>query len=468
VEQRILKRRVQEAKDLELRRKLTENNILAGHGRSDIRVDGKRRARSEAAERRELFEDYQNVRAEQDQACRTQIAQFETQLADELARRKAEQLRIETDKRRVCDGSEELRALKERLHMAKVNKDRAQQLMEIGVREDMDRLREHKIAEHMEDERLECVELEHKLNIEKLKQRERVKHINQQQIVTKEARRAEALAEYLKEKDHVQELVQKLAAEDHAEMQARTKKKQETRASLQRFVVEQKAKQEAMEEAERNENESIEAFARKKREQERLLQEQKEAAEREKVKVLNAMIGQIEARNKEAEEFEHLRNDLHHEELEAEARRRDEMMVRKRLEDREDMKNAFNVQLRLREERAAKEREEEEKMRQHLMRKFAEDDRLEQMNENKRRMRAEHHKREADRLVALRREMYERERQNEAQDHHKLKEQDAQRQVIIEEERQRLLREYAVELRDFLPKHTLETEQDYQLVFGQQ
>lgn len=28
------------------------------------------------------------------------------------------------DKRRICDGSEELRALKERLHMAKVNKER--------------------------------------------------------------------------------------------------------------------------------------------------------------------------------------------------------------------------------------------------------------------------------------------------------------------------------------------------------
>eukprot|EP00419_Tripos_fusus_P035393 CAMPEP_0172786090 /NCGR_PEP_ID=MMETSP1074-20121228/205774_1 /TAXON_ID=2916 /ORGANISM="Ceratium fusus, Strain PA161109" /LENGTH=180 /DNA_ID=CAMNT_0013623103 /DNA_START=24 /DNA_END=566 /DNA_ORIENTATION=- len=180
------------------------------------------------------------------------------------------------------------------------------------------------------------------------------------------------------------------------------------------------------------------------------------------------MIGQIEAKNKEAEELEQLRNDLHHEELEAEACRRDEMIVRKRLEDKEDMKNAFNVQMQLREERAAREREEEDRMRQHLMRKFAEDDRLVQMNEQKRRMRAEHHKREAERLIALRREMYEWERQNEAQEHSKFKDQEEQRRGIIEEERQRLLREYAVELRDFLPKHTLGTEQDYQLVFGQQ
>merc|ERR1712087_702724 len=71
------------------------------------------------------------------------------------------------------------------------------------------------IAEFMENERLQHVELEHKLNIEKGKQRERVKHINQQQIAMKEAMREEAMAEYLKEKDQVQELVEKIAKEDH-------------------------------------------------------------------------------------------------------------------------------------------------------------------------------------------------------------------------------------------------------------
>merc|ERR1712203_1110527 len=125
----------------------------------------------------------------------------------ELASRKALQLRECMDKRRICDGSEELRALKERLHMAKVNKERAQQLLEISVRKEKDRFIDHKVAEHMENERLEHIELEHKLNIEKSKQRERVKHINQQQIAMKEAQREDAQEEYNKEKKQVQELV---------------------------------------------------------------------------------------------------------------------------------------------------------------------------------------------------------------------------------------------------------------------
>lgn len=110
--------------------------------------------------------------------------------------------------------------------------------------------------------------------------------------------------------------------------------------------------------------------------------------------------------------------------------------------------------------------QEEEQIRQQLLKKFAEDDRIEQMNENKRRMRVEQHKREAQRLIDLRREMYEREREREAQEHAKLYEQDAQRQIIIEEERRRLLREHASELKDFLPKNTLETHEDYEMLFG--
>merc|ERR1711920_1077852 len=140
------------------------------------------------------------------------------------------------DKRRICDGSEELRALKERLHMAKVNKERAQQLLEISVRKEKDRFIDHKVAEHMENERLEHIELEHKLNIEKSKQRERVKHINQQQIAMKEAQKEEAKAEYLKEKAQVEELVNKIAKEDADEFHAREEKKAESRAMLLKFM----------------------------------------------------------------------------------------------------------------------------------------------------------------------------------------------------------------------------------------
>lgn len=466
VEQRILKARQQETKDNQLKKMLVENNILAGHGKSEHRVEQRRRDREAASERKELFMDYAYTKSEQDKERRQRIAQFEENLADELAKRKAEALREEMHRRRICDGSEELRALKERLHAAKVNKERAQQLLHLEVHKETDKLHEHKIAEHMENERLEQLELEHKLTLEKTKQRERVKIINQQQIAAKEAARQEALQEYLKEREQVEELVNRIAKEDTDEQEAREEKQREAREVLRKFMIEQKQKQEEMEREERAENDRIEAYARFKREQEAALAAEKERIAAEKAKVLKAMLAQAERASKDKEELEQLRNDLHAEQAEAENRRREELKMRKKLEDREEMKQAYLHQMHMKEVKAAKIREEEARIKEAMMKKFAEDDRVEQMNEQKRRLKVEQHKREAERLIQLRREMFESARAQERDHEDKLRGEESSRQVIIEEERRRLLEEHAVGLRDFLPKFTLETKEDYDYLFG--
>jgi hypothetical protein len=54
--------------------------------------------------------------------------------------------------------------------------------------------------------------------------------------------------------------------------------------------------------------------------------------------------------------------------------------------------------MRLKAERAAEEKRLEEDFKQKLMQKFAEDERLEQMNAQKRRMRELEHRREVERL----------------------------------------------------------------------
>merc|ERR1719428_2771976 len=130
------------------------------------------------------------------------------------------------------------------------------------------------------------------------------------------------------------------------------------------------------------------------------------------------------------------------------------------------MKNAYLYQMQCKDEKAANARAEEARLKEILMAKFAEDDRIEQLNEQKRRMKVEQHKREAQRLVELRREMFEAARAEERANEDNLRMEEGQRQVIIEAERRRLLQEHAVGLRDFLPKHTLETDEDYQFLFA--
>merc|ERR1712151_1250759 len=117
--------------------------------------------------------------------------------------------------------------------------------------------------------------------------------------------------------------------------------------------------------------------------------------------------------NKEKEELEQLRNDLHAETAEAESRRKEELQMRKKLEDREEMKNAYLYQMKMKEERRRNNDAEESRIKESLMRKFAEDDRLEQMNDHKRRMKLEEHKREANRLLELRQQLFDSQRAQE-------------------------------------------------------
>mmetsp|Transcript_17979 Transcript_17979/g.41974 ORF Transcript_17979/g.41974 Transcript_17979/m.41974 type:complete len:489 (-) Transcript_17979:128-1594(-) len=464
-EQRILKTRALEDKQRALQRSLVETNILTGHSRSENRVDTLRRARSEAAIQRDLFTDYQHVTREQDRERRTKVVEAEERLANELAKQKSASIREEMKKRRICDGSEEIRNLKERLHAAQVTKERAQQLMQKQVSAHKDRVSELIIAEHMENQRLEQLELVHKLDIEKMKQRERVKIVNQQQIARKEATRQEAQVEYDKEKLQVDDLVRKIQEEDHADAVARAQKAEETKEQLKEFAIQQKARQAEADRRDAEEIRKIEEYANHKAEREQIEADRKAEEAREKERRFYGVFSAIQNRNKEREELEQLRNDLYQEEWEAMMQKREEVAMRKKLEDREDMRQAFVLQMKMKEEKREREKEEELKMRQVLLDKFAQDDRIEQMNDQKRRMKVLEHIREVDRLCELRRQLYVEQREKERGVLAKLQEEEQERHKIIEEERKKLLMQHAPYLKDFLPKGTMESWEDFQDLF---
>merc|ERR1712118_108513 len=106
-------------------------------------------------------------------------------------------------------------------------------------------------------------------------------------------------------------------------------------------------------------------------------------------------------------------------ELEAEHRRREELQVRKKLEDRVEMMRAYEQQMQLKEEKKRMDREEEERFREQLMAKFAEDDRIEQLNDQKRRMKIQKHRREVERLIKEKQVLYEAEREQEIEEQRK-------------------------------------------------
>jgi len=465
VEAKVEKERTLEARQAGLEKMLWENNILAGHGKSEHVVEKKRMACEREEMMREQMMDQRYVQEEQDRVKRQQLTQMEEKIANELERRHALRIREEQDRKRICESSEELRSLKEKLHAAQVTKQRSMQIVEKQKRFVEERQRDELMAVAMEEDRLKQLEMQAIVEMEKEGQRTKARDIQHQQIRDKEALRIEALQEFEKERAMVEEVVQKIREEDDEQEAMRAERKAETRQHLQDFMVQQAEWRREQDRRAAEENEKIEDYARMKRAREAALEEEKQRLEEEKKRILNAMIGEQEAKSKQQEELDYLRNELYQEEYEAQIRQREKEAEMKRIADRAEMLRAYEHQMALKEEKMRIEREEEERIRQQLLAKFAEDDRIEQMNQQRRRMKVQDHKREVERLIDMRRAMYDEERSKEREIEEALSEGEKKRAVIIEEERQRLLKEYARELKDFLPKGTLETENDVGLVY---
>ncbi len=92
---------------------------------------------------------------------------------------------------------------------------------------------------------------------------------------------------------------------------------------------------------------------------------------------------------------------------------------------------------------------------------MAEEDKLEQMSAQKRRMKALEHKREIERLVALKQQQKQEEKQEEARFWDAMRREEQEMKRVVEEERVRLLQQHAAKLVGHLPAGTL-TDADIQ------
>ena len=110
------------------------------------------------------------------------------------------------------------------------------------------------------------------------------------------------------------------------------------------------------------------------------IQAKKSEAEAAREEIFQKLKGEEEKRRAESEYIENLRNDLYMQELEEQARQREREEIEKREKIRHDLLAAKAYQERLKEERQAEERRMEDEFKAKLSQKFAEDERLEQMN----------------------------------------------------------------------------------------
>ncbi|KAI8817754.1 tumor suppressor, Mitostatin-domain-containing protein [Fimicolochytrium jonesii] len=467
------RRHVVERRDQDLRRKeferedlvskLNSDAVFRSNLDSDDRVDGKRRLRIQRIREEEQKTYEQLMEAAHKRAHREITREREEKDKQESERLETQRIRDEKLRQAIRENSVELRELEKKLNYAYMNKERSLQVQEKALQDQISKAREAELIAEM-NERLEKqkqLELERD-HQEYLKSLDYSKALNDQ-LLEQEARKEAEFEQFLKEKEMVDQIVRKILDEDAREAERRLEKQAETKQFIEKFIVEReqwRREESARQEAE---NRKIEAYARDQAARAQAQQDVKKHRDEERTVIYDRLAAEMDQREKAKAELEQLRIDLYEEEQEEESRRRDQERLQNRIRKRLELIDAYRNQMLEKRFRAIQEQEEEDVVRRKMMDRYAEEEKLEQLNAQKRRMKQMEHRRAVDAILAERRLLLQKEREIAEMELAREKEIDDYRQQVVEQERQRLLREHAVKLLGHLPKGVLRDQKDLDL-----
>lgn len=458
-ERQIEARRQRETFESEMALVTNYHKAMSETAKSDERVEAKRREQEVSAANFEMRREQNFIQEDKALFRQEALKEQEERIAAEIHRRKIEEFRDEKLVQKIREGSEELRALEDKLKAAYMNKERKAQIAEKAIMHQIRAEEEAKADELMEEDRRRGIHMDAKETYLRKSAALEAQEQLEEQILEREHQKELAYQAYLEEKAKVDGLVQKMDEEDRAEMEADAQKKAETQKWIASYLDDRRQwKREEMERV-KEEERAIMEYAAKKRAEQGAWEEKKKAEADFKDKMCAEIAAEIQRKEREREELEDIRETLALEEEEERLRRKEEGERMKAEIDKQMMMEAYNEAQRVKAERLQREAAEDEEFRQAMLAKFAEEDRLEQLSAQRRRMKQLEHKREVERLLDERRAAYEQQRLQEAQEREVEERAERFRQEIIERERQRLLAEHLPNL-DVLPKGVLSTTED--------
>ncbi|KAJ3256196.1 mannosyl-oligosaccharide alpha-1,2-mannosidase [Boothiomyces macroporosus] len=463
LEKREMESRKRQDNRRDILKELHDDTLLLSNIASDIRVDHMRRTRQYEMQKlerdtiRELLEDQQRAKQIQEELRK------EEEMVREMELYHQEQVKEQKLRQSIRENSSELRELEKKLNHAYMNKERSLQMKE----------KELMIAKKKAEEQAMYAVWKEQAEIAELEEKEREKKNHEKaieyhqalhhQLEENEEKKQKEYEIFLKEKEMVDKIVQKIAEENEREAASRLEKQEETKKFIEQFMRERAQWKEEERRLQEEENRKIAEFAQLQKAREEKVEIKKKTIAAGKDAIYNKLASQIEHQEKMKIELEDLRIDLAQEEQEAQARRKEHEMLQQRIQKRLETIDAYQAQVADKKRRIQEERLEEDKFREKLMQKFAEDDRIEQMKQAARRMKQLEHRRAVDELVKERKRIHEANEMEKKRLENVELELARYRAEVIEQERQRLLREHASKLAGFLPKGVLRDKKDLDL-----
>lgn len=445
-------RRRQEAEHAALHRFSQANQLQSLANQSDANVSARRRSNQAAqlTAERMLEESAAEQHALQQRVGRER--QQNEQLAHVMEKTKKHQEQREREVQRICDASEELRELETLLKTAYMNKERAVQQLERETLLTIDKRRDVAIEQQMEYDRQRAIVDMQNRELAKRAEAFEGKHVLQSQMLQRQELRREAQGEADMERAKIEQLMKQIELEDAQEIAKRQVQRGQTRELIDRSQQERDHLARQRQDELRRQEEEVAEYRRRVEAREtaaRAATETKKAHEDAMFKVVEA---EIQAKRRQEEEIERLRDDLWEEEMLQKKRQQEEEKFAAKVRAKDDMMTSNAMQMRLKQELVARQQADEDAFNDMLKKKFQSEARREMELAAFKRRQKDEYKDEIARHNALKQQMVYEELQRERRERELQEQEEQYKKQIIEQARQRLLQEHAEVLQGYLPR----------------
>ncbi|KAM6301567.1 meiosis-specific nuclear structural protein 1 [Podargus strigoides] len=438
--------------------------LVAAQAEAEERGRRRRAARLRAALEHERRLAESLLQAEESRKQKALQVEQEERLAAELARLNHLRLRDEKMRQQVRENSLELRALESKLKCAYLNKERAAQIAEKEAIEYEEMKREAEIAQKMNEEYERVIKEESSAELKRNKEKIMYRQELEKQLEQQERKKQDAYKEFLREKLMIDEIIRKIFEEDQMKKQLKLDKMRATQMYIDEFKKEQAIWRRRKEEEMEEENRKIMEFANFQRQREEDWMAKARDTEEQKQRLQSMIAQNLEKEQQKREELEQIRQELYLEEQEETERKKEMAEIEKRIRQRIDLRQTHEEQLALKKALRQAVQEEEEAFKQQMLAKFAEDDRIEQINAQKRRMKQLEHRRAVEKLLEDRRKQFIADKERELAERQTEERRQENIRAIVEEERQKLLKEHASKLLGYLPRGIFKDEDDINML----
>ena len=352
---------------------------------------------------------------------------------------------------RIFNEDDDINEIKSSIQKAKLNKILAKQMYQNKMKRVQNLINDTKTEEKV----LREIELEHQKEIEKEEKRKKdmlqAKYLIQQQMLEKEKLKLESKKEYEKDKKDIENIVDAIRREDILAKEELNRKR-----NIARTYMESSYARKALQKKKEKENELLEKEKERKYQEDMQKREnefnnKKAKKQFEKDQIFNKLVEQEAQRQAEKDYWENIRNELHLEQENKRLKMAEKAEKDKKQKQKEEMIESALEQKKMKEENKKKELEQEEEFKKRYIEKIREEEELEKLNAQKRKQKELELRLEVEKQWQMKLKQYQKQKEEELKTIKNLKIKEQAKKYLIEQEKQRLIKENEALLKGYYP-----------------